>query len=62
MSSLNKANKNLKFDKRLTDWNLNNGHISREEWKKYLESLPDLAGRIDLINLSAEEKPRQDAH
>lgn len=61
MSSLDKANQNLKFDKRLIEWNLNNGQLTQEEYKKYLESLPDLGNNVELLNWG-EEKSRQDAH
>lgn len=46
--------KNLKFDKRLIEWNLRNGIITQEEYKKYLEQLPDSGGNVDLLNLNRE--------
>lgn len=49
------GNKGLKYDKRLLEWNLNNGQLSKEELKKHLEQLPDLSNRIDLLRM-AEEK------
>ena len=61
MSSLDKATKNLKFDKRLTEWYLNNGQLTREELKKYLDAVPDLASKVDMLNWG-EEKPRSEAH
>ncbi|MBK9323625.1 MAG: hypothetical protein IPM97_11900 [Bdellovibrionaceae bacterium] len=44
--SLDKAMKNLKFDKRLIEWHVNNGQLSQEELKAYLASLPDMGHNI----------------
>ena len=41
--SLAQANKNLKYDKRMTERNITVGDVSKEEWQKHLEQLPDLA-------------------
>lgn len=41
--SLAQANKNLKYDKRMTERNITVGDVSKEEWQKHLETLPDLA-------------------
>lgn len=41
--SLAQANKNLKYDKRMTERNITIGEVSKEEWQKHLEALPDLA-------------------
>lgn len=49
--SLAKAVNNLKFDKRLTEWCINNGQMTKEDLKKYLESLPDLANQVDLVQM-----------
>lgn len=46
--SLDKAMKNLKFDKRLAEWHINNGQLTREEFEAYLKSLPDLAHNVEL--------------
>ncbi len=46
--SLAKAMKNLKFDKRLTEWYINNGQLTKEELEAYLKTLPDMAHNIDL--------------
>lgn len=61
MSSLGNATKNLKFDKRLQEWHLTNGQMTKEELKKHIESLPDLASKVDMLNWG-EEKPRSEAH
>lgn len=49
--SLDKALKNLKFDVRMTEFNLNNSVISKEEHQAYLKQLPDLAANSEQINL-----------
>ncbi len=51
--SLDKAMKMLKYDKRLTEWNLNHGQLSQEEMNKHLEQLPDSAANVDLLNINA---------
>ena len=56
--SAEQGNKGLKFDKRLLEWNLNNGQLSKEELKKHLEQLPDLSNRVDLLRMG-EEKHQQ---
>lgn len=48
-------NKNLKYDKRLLEWNVNNGQLSKEELKKHLDELPDLSSKIDLLRMSEEK-------
>ncbi len=49
--SLGKELEKLKYDKRLTEWHVNHGKLSKEELKKYLDSLPDLASNIDHFGL-----------
>ncbi|WP_413288531.1 hypothetical protein [Bdellovibrio sp. HCB337] len=46
--SLDKAMKNLKFDKRLTEWYINNGQLTREELEAHLKSLPDMGHNVEL--------------
>lgn len=58
--SFENATKNLKYDKRMIDWNINNNQISKEELKKHLDSLPDLAENVDLIKFNEEDA--QEAH
>ncbi|HPI39268.1 MAG TPA: hypothetical protein PLJ21_00585 [Pseudobdellovibrionaceae bacterium] len=48
--SLHKALKDLKFDKRLIEKNINQGVITPEDVKKHLESLPDCSANIDIIS------------
>ncbi len=58
------GNKNLKFDKRLLEWNINNGQLSKEELKKHLEQLPDLSSRVDLLRMGEEkhQPPADETH
>jgi hypothetical protein len=57
--SLDKALKNLKFDVRMTEFNLNNGVISKEELKAHLNQLPDNGSNAEKIDL--EEGGRSDS-
>lgn len=57
--SLAKAMKNLKFDKRLTEWYINNGQLTKEELEAYLKTLPDMAHNIDLSDDTESESQEQ---
>jgi hypothetical protein len=57
--SLDKAMKNLKFDKRLTEWYVNNGQLTKEELEAYLKTLPDMAHNVDLSDSSDSESQEQ---
>lgn len=57
--SLDKAMKNLKYDKRLTEWYINNGQLSKEELEAYLKTLPDMAHNIDLSESSDDDSQEQ---
>ncbi len=52
--SLDKSLKNLKFDKRLTEYNLNKGLLTQDELKKHLETLQDVGSKIDLVSLKKD--------
>ena len=52
--SLSKEIEKLKHDKRLTDWHVSRGKTSKEELKKYLDSLPDLASNVEAFRFSDE--------
>ena len=54
--SLDKALKNLKFDVRMTEYNVNNAVITKEELKTHLGNLPDLAANSEQINLDEGKK------
>ncbi len=58
--SLAKELDRLKTDKRLTDWHVSRGKISKEELKKYLDSLPDLATNVDHFGLSEQDTGADD--
>jgi hypothetical protein len=45
-----------KFDRRTIDRNLREGIISPEEWKKYLETLPDVSDHADLVMADEGQK------
>ena len=50
--SLSKEIENLKYDKRLTEWHVSRGKISREDLNKHLQSLPDSAGNVESFDLN----------
>lgn len=52
--SLSKEIEKLKYDKRLTDWHVSRGRVSKNEWEKYLASLPDLATNIEPFSLGSD--------
>ncbi|MBX2988962.1 MAG: hypothetical protein KF802_13820 [Bdellovibrionaceae bacterium] len=60
--TLDKAMKDLKYDTRLTQWCLTTGQMTKEEWKKHLESLPDLQARVITFNLSEVRNSREEEH
>lgn len=56
--SLDKAMKNLKFDVRLMEKNMDTGSLTQAELDASLQALPDSASNVDVVNLgpSAEKK------
>ncbi|HEY8270308.1 MAG TPA: hypothetical protein VIG33_05425 [Pseudobdellovibrionaceae bacterium] len=52
--SLDKAMKNLKFDKRLTEWYINNGQLTKEELEAHLKTLPDMGHNVELADSQDE--------
>ena len=52
--SLSKELEKLKYDKRLTDWHVSRGKFQKDELKKYLEALPDLAHNVDHFGLGED--------
>jgi hypothetical protein len=61
--SLAQANKNLKFDSRMIERNVTVGEMSKEELKKHLESLPDLAHNVETFTIDGKNSaPDEDAH
>lgn len=59
--SLSKEIEKLKYDKRLTDWHVSRGKMSKEELKKYLESLPDLATNVETFALGKDDSSDNDS-
>jgi hypothetical protein len=57
--SLKKEIENLKFDKRMIDWNISRNLLTQEELKKHLGELPDSSHNLSSIELS-EEVAEQD--
>jgi len=61
--SLDKAMKNLKFDKRLTEWYINNGQLTREELEAHLKTLPDMGHNVSMgettVDDEVEEIPQE---
>ena len=53
--SLDKAMKNLKFDKRLTEWYINNGQLTREELEAHLKTLPDMGHNVEMSGNSPDD-------
>ena len=49
--SLAKELEKLKVDKRLTDWHISRGYLSKADHKKALEALPDLASNVERLTL-----------
>lgn len=59
--SLAKANKNAKFDSRLTEQKLAKGELTKEELKQHLDQLPDLKDKVEYVNLDGE-RSRTEPH
>jgi hypothetical protein len=49
--SLDKATLNLKFDKRLIEWNLHNGQLTEEEYNEYIQKMPDCKDICEPLSL-----------
>lgn len=51
----------IKFDKRVADFNVKRGHITKEQVKKHLEALPDYSANAQAIEIESDrmspEKP-----
>ncbi|MBK7844354.1 MAG: hypothetical protein IPJ71_11760 [Bdellovibrionales bacterium] len=54
MGNLRKSLDKLKFDQRMVDWNYTEGLLTKEEYRKHLESLPDMAHKA--VELTLEEE------
>jgi len=49
--TLDKANINLKLDSRMLEYNLRVGNITKEEYQKYIATLPDLSSQVEKLTL-----------
>jgi hypothetical protein len=45
----------LKYDKRMTDWYVNRGHLKPEDLQKYLDSIPDSAANVANLDEAKDE-------
>lgn len=54
----------IKFDARMIEYNISRGLITREEYEKHLQSLPDLAAQASTLSLEDSEADinPEDAH
>ena len=59
--ALMKSVKDLKFDKRIVEWALNNGQLSQEDLDKNLKELPDLASNVLYVDLEGDSSDN-DSH
>ena len=60
--SLEKALKNLKYDVRMTEYNLANGQITAEERKKHLDSLPDSQAQSEKLKIGENNDSSDQQH
>lgn len=56
--NLAKSLKDLKYDKRMLDWNLGQGLITKAEYDKHIASLSDLSGATISLNLDERRSSR----
>lgn len=52
--NLQKILNDIKFDKRLVDWYMRRGQLTKEDLKKHLETLPDLAAEVSRFELDED--------
>lgn len=60
--SLAQANKNLKYDKRMTENKINAGEMTKEEWQKHIDQLPDLAHNVETFTMDGKNTKDEDNH
>lgn len=53
--SLSTELERAKYDKRLLEWHVSRGQISKDEFNKYLSSLPDLAHNVEPFSLGHDD-------
>lgn len=49
--SLDKAIRNLKFDVRMTEFNMNNNVVSKDEQQKHMSQLEDCAAQAEPLKI-----------
>ena len=57
--SLDKAMKNLKYDTRLAEYNLNNGLITKQELEKHLATLPDDSSKSEPLKIEEKDNSNE---
>ena len=60
--SLAEANKNLKWDTRMTEAKINNGELKKEELQKHLTDLPDLAHNVEKFTIDGKTGSSEESH
>lgn len=60
MKNLDKALENLKFDKRMTNWNMSNNVLTEEELKQHLANLQDLSAKAVEVTLESTDDDNDD--
>lgn len=60
--SLAEANKNLKWDTRMTEAKINNGELKKEELQKHLSDLPDLAHNVEKFTIDGKTGSSEESH
>jgi hypothetical protein len=60
--SLDKAMKNLKFDTRMIEYNINNGLLTKEELQKHIQALQDIADQSETLNIEERNSTKSESH
>ncbi len=55
MKNLDKALENLKYDTRMTHWNMNNDILTKTELDSHLSNLQDLSSEFENVTLEGTE-------
>lgn len=58
--SLARASKEMRFDKRLIEKKIQRGEITREEYQKHLDALPDLGSKVEMISFEEQRNRREE--
>ena len=59
MSDLPTAIKNLKYDKRMRDWNIKQKLLTEEEWRKRIAGLKDLSAQAEALSEEKQREPKK---